>query len=115
MNAAPKENRKYPRKPTNLAGRYMLANRREYACTIVEVSLSGAVLVAPVVGRLGERVVVYAEELGRMQGEIARLPAASRSLDREIALKFTPPAAAAPAFARRLKQLPPRTPGKILA
>jgi hypothetical protein len=64
----------------NLLGRYVLASRRnlrgdrrEFACRIVNISLRGMALAAPVPGPLGERVIVYSEQLGRLHGAITRL------------------------------------------
>jgi hypothetical protein len=64
----------------SIAGRYMLANRRnlkgercQFACRIVKVSLTDMVLAAPVPGQLGERVIVYTEPFGRLHGAITRL------------------------------------------
>jgi hypothetical protein len=64
----------------SIAGRYMLANRRnlkgercQFACRIVKVSLTDMVLAAPVPGQLGERVIVYTEPFGRLHGAIIRL------------------------------------------
>ena len=64
----------------NIPGRYMLANKRnikgdrcEFACRIVNVSLAGMALAAPVPGPIGERVIVYSEMLGRLHGAITRL------------------------------------------
>lgn len=50
----------------------MLQNRQEYPCQTVNMSPGGALLVAPVRGEVGERVVVYLEHIGRVEGEIAR-------------------------------------------
>ena len=55
-----------------LLGRYMLADRKEYACQTVDMSPGGISLIAPVKGTLGERVVLYLEHVGRVEGEIAR-------------------------------------------
>jgi hypothetical protein len=64
----------------SIAGRYMLANRRnmkgercQFACRIVKVSITDMVLAAPVPGQLGERVIVYTEPFGRLHGAITRL------------------------------------------
>jgi hypothetical protein len=64
----------------NLPGRYMLASRRnlkgercEFACRIVNISLAGMALSAPVPGPIGERVIVYSEHFGRLHGAITRL------------------------------------------
>jgi hypothetical protein len=56
----------------NLLGRYMLADRREYPCQVVNMSPGGMALVAPVSGNPGERVIAYVDHLGRLEGVIAR-------------------------------------------
>lgn len=66
------ERRRHQRVQVALLGRYMLADRQEYPCQTHDVSPGGALLLAPVRGKLGERVVVYLEHLGRLEGEITR-------------------------------------------
>ena len=56
----------------SLAGRYMLADRNEFACETIDISPGGALLAAPVRGAIGERVIAYLEHLGRLEGEITR-------------------------------------------
>ena len=67
------ERRRHQRVRVNLLGRYMLADRREFPCQIVDMSPGGMALVAPVVGNVGERVIAYVDHLGRLEGQIARL------------------------------------------
>jgi hypothetical protein len=64
----------------NLPGRYMLASKRnlkgdrcEFACRIVNISLAAIALSAPVPGPVGERVIVYSEQFGRLHGAITRV------------------------------------------
>jgi hypothetical protein len=64
----------------SVPGRYLLANKRnlkgercEFACRIVNISLTAMVLAAPVSGPVGERVIVYTEPFGRLHGAITRL------------------------------------------
>jgi hypothetical protein len=57
----------------NLLGRYMLADRREFPCQVVNMSPGGMALIAPVGGIAGERVIAYVDHLGRLEGQIARL------------------------------------------
>lgn len=64
--------RKFPRLKTNLTGRYMLSDRREFECTITDIALGGIGLVGPQRGALGESVVVYIDQLCRVEGEIVR-------------------------------------------
>ncbi|MFN3658105.1 MAG: PilZ domain-containing protein [Pseudolabrys sp.] len=67
------ERRRHQRVKVNLLGRYMLADRREFPCQVVDMSPGGMALVAPVVGAPGERVIAYVDHLGRLEGKIARL------------------------------------------
>jgi hypothetical protein len=81
MNQAPnaaivlphaQERRRFQRVRVNLLGRYMLADRREFPCQVVNMSPGGMALVAPVAGEVGERVIAYVDHLGRLEGKIAR-------------------------------------------
>ena len=67
------ERRRHQRVRVNLLGRYMLADRREYPCQVVDMSPGGMALIAPVIGNPGERVIAYVDHLGRLEGKIARL------------------------------------------
>ena len=66
------ERRRFQRVRVNLLGRYMLADRREFPCQVVDMSPGGMALVAPVSGVPGERVVAYIDHVGRLEGTIAR-------------------------------------------
>lgn len=66
------EQRRFQRVAVSLLGRYMLADRREYPCQTIEMSVGGASLTAPVQGQVGERVIVYLEHIGRVEGLITR-------------------------------------------
>jgi hypothetical protein len=66
------ERRRFQRVRVNLLGRYMLADRREFPCQIVDMSPGGMALIAPVNGKAGERVIVYVDHLGRLEGTIVR-------------------------------------------
>lgn len=66
------ERRRFQRVDVALLGRYMLANRQEYPCETVDMSPGSVSLSAPVRGEIGERVIVYLEHIGRVEGEIAR-------------------------------------------
>jgi len=64
----------------NMPGRYALAsrrdpegNRREFGCRVMTMSPISMVLVAPVLGPIGERVIVHLERFGRLQGKIVRV------------------------------------------
>ena len=66
------ERRRHYRVPVALLGRYMLPNRQEYPCQTVDMSPGGVLFVAPVKGAVGDRVIVYLEHIGRIEGEIVR-------------------------------------------
>jgi len=66
------ERRRHQRVRVNLMGRYMLADRREYPCQVVNMSPGGIALIAPVTGDVGERVIAYVDHLGRLEGTVAR-------------------------------------------
>jgi hypothetical protein len=67
------ERRRFQRVKVDLLGRYMLADRREFPCQVVNMSPGGMAIVAPVSGGPGERVVAYIDHLGRLEGTIARV------------------------------------------
>jgi hypothetical protein len=67
------ERRRFQRVKVNLLGRYMLSDRREFPCQVVNMSPGGMAMVAPVVGLPNERVIAYVDHLGRLEGKIARL------------------------------------------
>jgi hypothetical protein len=66
------ERRRFQRVHVNLLGRYMLSDRREYPCQVVNMSPGGMALIAPVCGQVAERVIAYVDHVGRLEGVIAR-------------------------------------------
>lgn len=66
------DNRRYQRVPVKLFGRYMLESRREYPCQTLEMSPGDMTLFAPVKAEVGEKVVVYLDEIGRFAGVAIR-------------------------------------------
>ena len=80
-------------------GRYMLSDRSEYRCTLIDVALGGIALSGPEAGSVGEPVVVYIDKLGRVQGNIVRY------VDGGFAIALTSSDAAANKLAERLDRL----------
>jgi PilZ domain len=73
MSALPRqENRRYQRVKVDLLGRYMLEDRREFPCQVIDMSPGGMAVIAPQCGRPGERIVAYIDQIGRLEGTIAR-------------------------------------------
>jgi hypothetical protein len=70
--AKEQDRRRFQRVKVNLLGRFMLEDRHEYPCQTVDMSPGSLALVTPIAGRIGERVVVYIDHIGRIEGEIAR-------------------------------------------
>jgi hypothetical protein len=66
------ERRRFQRVRVNLLGRYMLADRREFPCQVVDMSPGGMAVIAPVNGKAGERIIAYVDHLGRLEGSIVR-------------------------------------------
>ena len=66
------EKRRFQRVRVNLLGRFMASSRHEYPCQIVDMSPGGAAMITPVTPAVGERVVVYIDHIGRVEGRVAR-------------------------------------------
>ena len=66
------EKRRHSRVALALLGRYMLPNFREYPCQTVNVSPGGISFVAPVKAEIGQRVIAYVEQIGRVEGLVTR-------------------------------------------
>ncbi len=73
LRALSEERRRFQRVRIDLLGRYMLPDRREFPCQVVNMSPGGMALIAPVGGQPGERVIAYVDHLGRLEGHIARI------------------------------------------
>jgi len=67
------ERRRFQRVRVNLLGRYMLADRREFPCQVLDMSPGGMAIIGPVSGKAGERVVAYIDHVGRLEGSIIRV------------------------------------------
>ncbi len=87
MSTGPLQNerdrRDFVRSPTELPGRYMLPDQQEFACKAIDVSVGGMSLQCPRSGEIGDRVIAYIAELGRVEGTITRLR------DDGFAMEFT--------------------------
>ena len=73
--ARPSDLRRHQRVRVALLGRYMLSDRREYPCQTVDMSPGGVRITCAVLGAVGERIVLYLEQIGRIEGVIVRHPA----------------------------------------
>jgi hypothetical protein len=60
------QRRRFQRVKVDLHGRYMLPDRTEHECRVIEMSPGNAILEAPVSGGEGARVVAYIDHIGRI-------------------------------------------------
>src|SRR5208283_4722083 len=72
LRALSEERRRFQRVRVDLLGRYMLPDRREFPCQVVNMSPGGMALIAPVAAQPSERVIAYVDHLGRLEGHVAR-------------------------------------------
>jgi hypothetical protein len=66
------ERRRFQRVKVNLLGRYMLTDRREFPCQVVNMSPGGMAVFAPTFPQIGERVIAYIDHVGRLEGVCTR-------------------------------------------
>lgn len=67
------DKRRFQRVKVHLLGRYMLVDRREFPCQVINMSPGGLALLGPGIGNVGERVVAYLDHIGRVEGKITRI------------------------------------------
>lgn len=74
INMAPSttEKRNFQRVRIKIYGRYMLEDRSEYPCHVIDMSAGDVAFRADQPGELGEKVIVYLEHLGRLEGVVTR-------------------------------------------
>lgn len=69
----PEHNRRnFQRVKVNLHGRFMLEDRSEHVCQILDMSPATATLYSEAVARLDERVIAYVDHIGRLEGNVVR-------------------------------------------
>lgn len=91
-----------PRDRADLAGRYMLSDHREYDGEVLEVALGSVTIKGPKTGEIGDRVIMYIDQLGRIEGNI------KRHTEDGFALELTLSPAAANKWAERIANLDPQ-------
>jgi hypothetical protein len=72
LRALNEDRRRFQRVNVNLLGRYMLPDRREFPCQVINMSPGGMAMMAPVTGKPGERIIAYVDHLGRLEGHVSR-------------------------------------------
>jgi len=61
----------FQRVQLKILGRYMLADGSEHVCEVQQMSPGDLLLRGPVNGRIGERVIIYVDHIGRIEGTIS--------------------------------------------
>ena len=67
------DRRRFQRVKVHLLGRYMLPDHREFSCQIVDMSPGGITLLAREIGNVGDLVIVYLDQIGRIEGKVSRI------------------------------------------
>lgn len=66
------DRRRHRRVTVTLLGRFMRANKQEFPCKLVDVSVGGAAIHTPVEVEVGERIVAYFDHIGGIEGHVVR-------------------------------------------
>ena len=72
VSRAAADRRLHPRVPVVLLGRFMRASKYEFPCKMIDVSVGGAAFMAPVEPEAGEKIIAYFDQLGGLEGTVAR-------------------------------------------
>ena len=85
LRAYGEERRRFQRVRVDLLGRYMLPDRREFPCQVVNMSPGGMALIAPVSGITSDQrpPIGTLVTLGKVQGRVVR------HLEEGFAIEFT--------------------------
>jgi hypothetical protein len=67
------ERRNFQRVRVKLYGRFMLEDRSEHPCQVIDMSPGDVALQVDRQGELGERVIAYVDHIGRIEGVVTRL------------------------------------------
>ncbi len=66
------DRRRNQRVEVNLLGRFMLTNREEFPCRLLNISPGGCALSSTAESQIGETVIAYIDHIGRVEGKISR-------------------------------------------
>jgi len=68
----PLERRRHQRVKVRLPGQFMREDRQEFSCVTIDISPGGIALAADSSGNVGEKIIAYINQIGRVQGVVAR-------------------------------------------
>lgn len=66
------DKRRHRRLPLSMAGRFMRADRVDYACELRDISVGGASVISQTHVSVGENIVAYFQNLGGLEGTVIR-------------------------------------------
>ena len=66
------ERRRHQRVRVRLTGQFMRQDRREFPCATIDISPGGIALESEASGEIGERIIAYLNQIGRVEGTVAR-------------------------------------------
>lgn len=72
FSASKAERRNFQRVRVKVYGRFMLEDRSEYPCQVIDMSPGNVSLRADRAGDLGEKVIAYIDHIGRIEGVVTR-------------------------------------------
>src|ERR1700724_4823593 len=67
------ERRRNLRVEVRLLGRFMRSDRKEFDCESIDASPNGVAFSSDAGVQLGERIVAYLNQIGRVEGRVARI------------------------------------------
>jgi hypothetical protein len=66
------ERRRHQRMKLRLPGQFMREDRQEFNCATIDISPGGIALSSETPGEIGEKIVAYLNQIGRVQGVVSR-------------------------------------------
>lgn len=66
------QERQFSRVNLTLFGRFMLENKQEFPCQILNMSPGSAAMITPTPARINERIIAYIDHMGRLEGRVLR-------------------------------------------
>jgi len=72
LDVKPRERRRHERLKLALSGRYMLSDHLEHPCSTIDISPVGIAVSGQEKGFIGEHVILYINQIGRLEGVVAR-------------------------------------------
>jgi len=68
----PVERRRHQRVKVRLPGQFMREDRQEFSCVTIDISPGGIAFAADNPGDVGEKIIAYVNQIGRVQGVVVR-------------------------------------------